>query len=460
MQSLLLEARKNIVFLQNPSHFSSNCQDFIHNLDELINKQPQDKNDILNVAADICLDLQSFLVNWYLKKHIDKGLLSQSAIEKEVEKLQEFINKHNGTALLEYINKEAEEIKNSNIKRMCELEYDGKLFTYWGHDYCSGLSHSLRRGARFVTSNPAKINLFRKDHPKVWASLVEEVKSQHPDISIERLISYLFLKVVAISARDLYPIFEVTNGKYGFVCIQVNPLNWNDSDKMTQEIEFWNEEFKKELNTSNPNVVYKIPAVKAAVKTVESIVSKGLRVCLTLNFSYIQHDIFSDLIERGTQNGFVVLMSGFLDDAVDKELVSLGIEDSKKYSRHAGEAVIRKSYANLRAKGCKNTSIMSAAIRGEWTIKNSITSYADSPMCFTTMTERILEFDSKERDLSPLVDEPVPDEIISVLRRSSIFNKAYEDDLLNLDNIDQYIPLLNVLGTFTKAYEELGESLK
>jgi hypothetical protein len=196
------------------------------------------------------------------------------------------------------------------------------------------------------------------------------------------------------------------------------------------------------------------------VKTVESIVEKGIRVCLTLNFTYNQHDIFSDLIEKGKQHGFVVLMSGFLDDNIDKELASLGIENSKMYSRHAGEAVIRKSYANLRAKGCKNTSIMSAAIRGEWTIKNSITDNADAPMYFTTVTDKILEFDSEKRDLSSVVDAVVPDEIMSVLKKSPIFNAAYEEDFLTLDNVDEYPPLLMVLDIFTKAYIELEDSLK
>ncbi|WHH57025.1 transaldolase family protein [Petroclostridium sp. X23] len=460
MQSLLLESRKDILFLKNPSNFSENCQGFIDKLEQIIKEQPQNKNSAVTTASDIYLDLHSFLTNWVLRKYVETGSLTQAAIDKEIDTIHAFITKYGDAEKLEHIKDEAKQIAESNIKEMCELELSNKLFTYWGHDYCSGLTHSLRRGARFVTSNPAKINAFRKDFPAIWAGFVEEIKTNNPDISLEKLISYLFLKVVAVSARDLYPIYEASNGKYGFACIQVNPKNWKNADKMIEEIEFWNEEFKKELNTETPNIVYKIPAVSAAVKTVESIVEKGIRVCLTLNFTYNQHDIFSDLIEKGKQHGFVVLMSGFLDDNIDKELASLGIENSKMYSRHAGEAVIRKSYANLRAKGCKNTSIMSAAIRGEWTIKNSITDNADAPMYFTTVTDKILEFDSEKRDLSSVVDAVVPDEIMSVLKKSPIFNAAYEEDSLTLDNVDEYPPLLMVLDIFTKAYIELEDSLK
>lgn len=459
MRSLLLEARKQIVFCDDPLKFSSNCQAFISDISRHINANHQDKNAVLAVAADICLDLQSFLPKWVLKKHMDRGLLSQDAIEEGIQDIMLFIKGKGGESTLEYIKKEAEEISQSSIRKMCELELDGRLHTYWGHDYCSGLNHSFRRGARFVTSNPAKINLFRKDWPDTWAGLVAEVKARHPGISLERLISYLFLKVAAISARDLYPVFEASDGKFGFVCVQVNPKNWKDSDKMAEEIEFWNEAFKEELNTNKPNIVYKIPAVSAAPKTVERIVKQGIRVCLTLNFSFSQHEIFADLIEKGEQNGFVVLMSGFLDDAVDRELNSLGIDNSKDYSRHAGEAVIRKSYANLIKRGCRKTSILAAAIRGPWTIKNSISDRADAPLYFTTMTEKILEFDAAKPELRSVTHEAVPDEIMSVLRRSSIFNAAYERDLISLDNIDEYVPLQTVHGAFAKAYIELEESL-
>jgi len=455
----LLNARENIVFLKSPNDFLNNCKTFIGELEQLVMHQPEKKGEILNTAAEICLDLKSFMVNWVLKKHIDKGLLKESDINFGFRKILSFIACHGGEKEVESVNNEVELIKRSNIKKMCDLELEGKLYTYWGHDCCTGLSHSLRRGARFVTTNPAKINLFRKEQPEIWASLVDEIKAKHPNISREEFVSDLFLKVVSISARDLRPIYEASKGKFGFVCVQVNPKNWRDADKMTQEIEFWDKAFKNELNMKDPNIVYKIPAVSAAVKTVDSIVKRGLRVCLTLNFTYSQHDIFSDLIEKGDQNGFVVIMSGFLDDAVDKELISLGIEDSKIYSRHAGEAVIRKSYANLKNKGCSKTSILSAAIRGEWTIKNSITNDADAPMYFTTMTNKIMEFDNENRDLAPIYDDPVPDAVMNVLNKSAIFEEAYQKDLLPIEKFDDYIPLMTVLGNFINAYTEIEESL-
>jgi transaldolase len=459
MNELLFKARKEIVFLQDGSKFSLNCQNFINELEQLIKKEPQKKKEILTVAADICLDLQSFLINWYLKKHIGKDIIRNDALVKEVDNIQLFIAKYNDTELLDFIKKEAAEIAKSNIKKICEMELSGKLFTYWGHDYCSGLSHSLRRGAILVTSNPAKINLFRKDLPEIWSSMVKEIKDKHPGISLEKLISYLFVKVVTISAKELFPIYEVSNGKFGYAHIQVNPKNWKDSDKMIEEVEFWNEEFKKELNTDKPNIIYKLPAVSNAIKAVEVLAGKGYRICMTLNFTCFQHEIFSNLIEKGKRNGSVVLMSGFLDDAVDKELSALGIENSKMYSKHAGEAVIRRSYADLRTKGCRKTVILSAAIRGDWTINNTLTSYSDVPMYFTTMTEKIKEYDSDYRSLTPILDEAVPEEFMSVLRKSSIFNAAYEKDILNLKNLDEYIPLQNVLGIFLKAYEELEENL-
>lgn len=460
MEMTLLEARKRILYVKDADQFLPNCETFIRESQVRLKECAKDKNDILDIVADIYLDLQSFLTHWVLDGYIAEGVLSKGDIDTEVNHLYQIISSYGDAAYIASIDQEAVSIHNSQIKQICESERAGKLATIWGHDYCSGLSHSIRRGACFATSNPAKINLFRQDYPAIWAEMVDEIKTKHKGISMEKLISYLFMKTVAISMRDFYPIYEASDGRYGFVCIQVNPRNWEDSGKMIDEIDFWYKELQDELGTVNPNIVFKVPAVKAGLKVTEVLIAKNLRPCITLNFSVRQHEAFSDLIEKGSKLGFVVLMSGFLDDAVDKELTALGIAASSSYSHHAAEAVIRKSYANLRARGCNKTAILSAAIRGDWTIKNSLTDCTDSPMYFTTMTGKIEEFDSQPRSLTPMIKEPVPKEILEVLEKSAIFRQAYYPEHINLNNISTFIPLQNVLKAFLKAYDEIEASLK
>ena len=460
MEITLIEARKRILYVKKADRFIPNCLTFIREAEDRMREKEEDRDEILGIVADIYLDLKSYLTHWVLDKHIASGALSKDEIRVVLDFLEEMICDHGDADFIASVNQETASIQKSQIRQICELGRTKELATIWGHDYCSGLSHSIRRGACFVTRNPAKINLFRQDHPVIWAEMVDEIKENHKGITLEQLISYLYLKVVAISMRDLYPIYEVTNSQYGFVCMQVNPRNWEDPKKMIEEVDFWYKELQIELGIADPNVVFKIPAVKAGLEATEVLVSKNYRLCITLNFSIRQHEAFTDLIKHGINHSFVVLMSGYLDDAVDKELVGLGIADSTVFSRHAAEAVIRKSYSNLRARRDSKTSILSAAIRGDWTIRNSLTAYTDSPMYFTTVTGRIENFDSKPRSLVPMVEDPIPQKILDVLERSIIFKQAYYNKLLDMDNVSEFIPLQNVLKTFLEAFDEIEASLQ
>ena len=53
-------------------------------------------------------------------------------------------------------------IEKCQLRIISQMQGEKKINTVWGYDYASGLTYALRRGARFVTSNPGKINNFRK----------------------------------------------------------------------------------------------------------------------------------------------------------------------------------------------------------------------------------------------------------------------------------------------------------
>lgn len=389
-----------------------------------------------DLAMSLYLDLGSFLAEWTLKRIVEVG-----TIDAAVDGFAAVARKHGTTDVLDAMRTEREAIAASQILRMCQKSEAGELATYWGHDYCTGMSHSLRRGARWVTSNPAKINLFRKENPDAWTRLLAEAREENPGAPATRLISAMFVKVTAINARVLKPIWDATGGG------------------MLEEMLYWEEAFRKELGYDPVNVVYKLPAVKAAMQPVRELTARGIRVCMTLSFSVSQHEQFAEIIQQGRKKAFVVLMAGFLDDNVALELGSLGVADAKSYAKWAGVAVMRKSCANLRSRGLDKAVIMAAAIRGPYTINCCITDHVDAPVLFTTMTEKINEFDAAHRSLTCEMAEPVPADILAVLEKSAIFNQAYNRDRLDMDTVNDFVPLKAVLKVFVEAYEKIERSL-
>lgn len=451
--------RRPILFADSKTEFSKNLFALKEELKGLIADDAANKIEYAQVAVEIAIDLQSALIDWKLTK-----VLSQEECKAASEDLLAFAADFGADeAAIAAAKEEIASIANSSIKKMCDLYRKGALNTIWGHDYASGLDHSLRRGARWVTSNPCKIQNFKADFPEKYDALKEEIKRENVGAPSSEMAAQMFVKVCAISARALQPIYEATNGEYGFVCMQVDPRQLKNSQAMIDQVHFWNKAMAKELNMDKPNVVFKLPAVEPAIPVVKVLLEEGYRLCLTLNFSIMQHMAFAELLCKGRDQEYLVMMAGQMDDKVAAELESMGVEDAKVVARYGSEAVMRKSYRMLAEKGYKNLSIMSAAVRGPWHIQNSLAPVGGAPFLITTVTGKINEFDANPTPLVSVIDQPTDAKYMEILKKSKVFMQAYsdpEDGLLTWENLYEYPPFVGFLNSFTAAYQEVEDDFK
>ena len=453
MDQFLIEKRNPILFAASADDFAKQLKAFKEELKALIADNPASKDFYLKTAADVAVDLRSYLVEWKLAKAV-----KAEDIVKASDDLFAFVEAQGyDTADAK---KEVESIANSATKKMCEMTEAGEANTVWGHDYASGLTFSLRRGARWVTSNPCKIQAFKKDFPDYYKELVAEIKRENPGADKAILAAQMFTKVCAISARALYPIFEATDKQYGFVCLQVDPREIKNTDAMIKQVDFWYDAMKKELGVEEPNVVFKLPAVEAALPAAEALLAKDYKLCMTLNFTITQHAAFADILAKGKKPGYLVLMAGQLDDQIAKELEAKGVADAKLIARHGSEAVMRKSYKMLADKGYKNLSIMTAAVRGPWHIQNSFAPVDGSVFLITTVPGKITEFDNNPTPIASVMDQPTEEKYLEVLRTSDVFNKAICDPsegLLTWENLYEYPPFVAFFTQFVAAYQEVED---
>ncbi|MGI6777057.1 MAG: transaldolase family protein [Acetivibrionales bacterium] len=449
----LTDARKLVVFSNSKDKFRKNFDSLMSGASKMISDNK--KEDAAKLISEIAIDLQSRLADWVLKHTVD-----ETEINEAVEECYEFLRTNQKEGVIDEIRKEAHSIEQSEIVKACTASDKGEMGFFWGHDYCTGIDYSLRRGACFVTTNPAKINLYRLDNPDEWNEKLKNVTIKNPKISPEETISRMYVEVVAMIAEKLRPIYDASCGKYGFVCIQPNPKTTRDSKAMVDEVLFWNSEFQERFNDKNINIVYKIPAVPAGVEVVRTLKKHGLRLCITLNFSVFQHDLFSDYISGGERGDFLVVMGGIVDDHVAKELMKQGVneEHAREYSHYAAGAVIRNSYMNLRKKGL-NPIIMGGSVRGPWSILNCFTSDASRPIALTTMPDMVKLFDEEPRPISDTVNSAIPEKVLEILEKSKTFKEASRKDGLTSETIEQYPPLVAVNDSFIKGYEETLASL-
>lgn len=435
------QARKNIVFAVSPKGFHNALTVLLAEKDAAVMKE-------------ICIDLQSRLVEWTLV-----GAVGRDEIRSAVNALEAALSAEDLAA----VKAEAESIQTANSSYLCRMHDEGKMGFIWGHDLCTGYEWSFRRGARFVTSNPAKINLFRKDFPELWAKIVAEVDEKHPGITAEEKVRWCWVYTVRDVAKEIRPIYDASNGKYGFVCIQPNPLKINagDTDAMVEEIRFFEAAFRDIFETDDPNIVYKIPAVPAAREAIKTLKKDGLRLCITLNFSVFQHDTFGDIIGYGEYGDFLVLMGGIIDDYVKNELIAQGMEENAavEISHSAATYILNHSYANNRAKGI-DPIIMGGSARGAWSIAAVLCEDAAHPVSLTSMANMVALYDEEPRANKDVIRQPIDQDVLNTLLKSETFRAAYELRGLNDDNLLDYPPLQKVSKSFIDAYNETLESLK
>jgi len=245
--------------------------------------------------------------------------------------------------------------------------------------------------------------------------------------------------------------------------MQVDPRAIHDTDAMIHQAEFWYDAMKKELGGAEPNVVFKLPAVKEALPAAEALLKKDFKLCMTLNFTVSQHLSFAEVLSKGDKPGYLVLMAGQLDDQIAKELEAKGVANAKEIAKHGAEAVMRKSYRLLAEKGYTNLSIMTAAVRGPWHIQNSMAPVGGAPALITTLTGKMDEFDANPAPIASVMEQPVEEQYLKVLKTSDVFNKAVctpEEGLLTWENLHEYPPFVAFYTQFVAAYQEVEDDFK
>ncbi|OGV56505.1 MAG: transaldolase [Lentisphaerae bacterium GWF2_44_16] len=131
-------------------------------------------------------------------------------------------------------------------------------------------------GLRGMTSNPS---IFEKaiaeshDYDENIRSMTVEGKNAN------EIYEALSQRDVQLAADEFRPLYEKTDGKDGYVSLEVNPHLAHDTNGTIQEARrLWSA-----LN--RPNVFIKIPATNEGLPAIQQLISEGINVNVTLLFS-------------------------------------------------------------------------------------------------------------------------------------------------------------------------------
>ena len=481
------KALEQLLFFTLPRRFGGFVQMVLHELSiEFDQFEEQVQGSCLQFLTDLVLSLRSVLPLWNLQNGTCHGdtIIDSSEVEslaeqtqtltlklaerapkvanklltswraetarrliaEGVEEAQQCAKQFVGISIAEYISNISVEIKESKIRRIAEMHMVGDTLTEFSNDYAAFLKHAMYLGASFATTNPPLVDYAWQAHPEHWNPIVERIISENPKATADELAQLVTLEVVLTNMRLLRPIFLLTEGKMGCVCLQVNPHNHGDAGAMISEALFLYGELQTRLDCGVPNVVLKLPGTKAGLDACRALTGQGIGVTITVNFGMFQHLPFAEATSKGqTIYSNLVEMNGRLAYPVRDELLAkleqlskYGIDEAKvrEAAAWAGVAVIKRVYSLLTKKGydlrrCKPLVSSMRIYEGD--------GYGDLPNTLLDITETLgasiisvppdvrRVFDQQsETILDPMrIENPVPDDILTILAHSEIFKQAY-----------------------------------
>ncbi len=188
-----------------------------------------------------------------------------------------------------------------------------------------------------LTSNPA---IFEKAISKDTSYSDDITRLGQAGMTREGLYTSLVLDDIGRAADLFLPVYEQTNGRDGYVSIEVSPLLARDSEASIQEArELWAE-------LQRPNIMIKIPGTEEGLGAVRTLLAEGINVNVTLLFSVDRYASVLDtylqaLEDRQAQglplNGVASVASFFLsriDSKVDALLDDMPTDESRATAAH------------------------------------------------------------------------------------------------------------------------------
>jgi transaldolase len=532
----IVRAVGNLLFHTEPAAVDEKLRDVLDTITRTAtNADTAVQINGLDFLVKLAIGLRSFLPNWVIARALDAAAIDALAEEvsnvlrTQADRLREAAaelmarlrretiarlkaegigdeceapaeaDRLMGDSLADYVSNVAGELQRSNLIEVARRRLLGGTQTQLGNDYAAFLQHMVWLGGSFVTTNPVLIKLAWDIDPKLWnkrvdnlilskympAELSEFLKGPESDlnIAIETINSMVTMAVVQDNCRLLRDIFLVTEGREGYVSLQVNPRNHDDSEQMVSEAKNLYAYLQTRLE-GVPNVVFKLPATAAGKSAAEELTSEGIGVTITVEFSVFQTLGFAEVLNRGKMLvAYLALMNGRMAYPVRDEMKESGIEGGVEAARWAGVEVARKAYHKLYAPPEEGgmgidpgrIRLLTASLRiyDDWI--PDISELWGCPV-ITVFPNVRRKFDSHRRDFTPdAVLMATPDDQLKVLFESEIFRQAwwvpgdakqYEPDrVLTLEAKDsealaKWPPVANTLGQFIDLYEQMGQMVQ
>ncbi|HSF83431.1 MAG TPA: transaldolase family protein [Anaerolineales bacterium] len=323
---------------------------------------------------------------------------------------------------------------------------------------------SLFRGC--TTNPPLSLQAVKSD-PDFWNAWIDELIFNNPDFTVEELTWLTYKEVVRRGAEMYMPIFEASEGRFGWISGQLDPRLFSETGQMVREAE--------ELSALSPNVMIKVPASMQGIEVVQVLASRGIStnttVCFTLPQIMASANATMAGIRQAHSNGVdlsrwravITMMIGRLteQDTLNAQAERRYIQLSWQDKHWFGVAVFRRAYQLLNQGGYASKMLACSLREGPlvagkkrfWDVEK----IAGGEIVYTCppyVLEPLFEF-GDDLIFKPEIEEGVPSEVLEKLLKIPYCLQAYDPNGLALEQFNDHPSTVSTVQAFSKGFSGL-----
>ncbi len=318
------------------------------------------------------------------------------------------------------------------------------------------------------TTNPPLSWAVLKERKAEWADIIKKVRKGYKGRSKYGLFRHVYAEVVRAGAEKFLPLFEASDGKYGHISAQVDPLLMNNEPEM--------KEMADELSEISPNVMIKIPGSTRGIPIFKYLASKGIATNATAVFTLSQMLAVGQMVAEGRKahlagtdkprHGWRAVcthMNGRLEDSkafrgvIDKNNMAIDAFEL----RTASEVVCKKA-AQLYKEREMPIKVLTCSARkhvneaGE-IVYPHIEMFAGGDLVYTVppsvIGDVLVHYRNKE--IKSNWDNAPDEKIVAKLNQIDYFRRSADEDGFAVEEFDEITSMVENMDSFQKAFREM-----
>ena len=200
-----------------------------------------------------------------------------------------------------------------------------------------------------LTSNPA---IFQKaiEGSDEYKPAIDAISAESPGLPAKDVFERLAVKDIQDAADVLRVVYDSTGARDGYVSLEVAPDLANDTSRTLDEARrLWKE-------VGRPNLMIKVPATRAGVPAIRTLIAEGINVNVTLLFARsayetVAHAYIDGLSDRAASGGdlsrvasvasfFVSRIDSAVDALLEQKLAKASGADKQRLEGLLGKVAI------------------------------------------------------------------------------------------------------------------------